>query len=235
MSITAMMLHGENNPTLVRDTLFAVVMIILNGMVGAGAAGGRLRHREQHYNLQGANAYLGVIIPLSRAGLMLARLHRDDAGPDAVDRAELFRRDRRAGFYAAFLALQTGRHRGYFTLRGRRPRAGAARTGRPLASCHALLLVAYMLPVVFLAEQLAPADRLRHRDAAVRRRALGGVVIAILVATPEAIGAMRAALGEPPAALDQHLARLGAVDDRPHRAGDAGDQPCHRPRDLFRR
>ena len=34
VSISAIMMHGENNPTLARDTLFAVVMIILNGMVG---------------------------------------------------------------------------------------------------------------------------------------------------------------------------------------------------------
>jgi Ca2+/H+ antiporter len=53
-SITAIMLHGENNPTLTRDTLFAVVMIILNGMVGLSLLVGGLRHREQHYNLQGA-------------------------------------------------------------------------------------------------------------------------------------------------------------------------------------
>ena len=56
-SITAIMLHGENNPTLTRDTLFAVVMIIFNGMVGLSLLVGGLRHREQHYNLQGANAY----------------------------------------------------------------------------------------------------------------------------------------------------------------------------------
>jgi Ca2+:H+ antiporter len=34
MSISAIMLHGENNPTLVRDTLLSVIMIVLNGMVG---------------------------------------------------------------------------------------------------------------------------------------------------------------------------------------------------------
>ena len=52
------MLHGANNPTLARDTLFAVVMIILNGMVGLSLLLGAWRHREQQYNLQGANAYL---------------------------------------------------------------------------------------------------------------------------------------------------------------------------------
>jgi len=34
MSISAIMLHGENNPTLVRNTLLSVIMIVLNGMVG---------------------------------------------------------------------------------------------------------------------------------------------------------------------------------------------------------
>src|ERR1700729_1167643 len=61
-SISAVMLHGANNPTLVRDTLIAVVMIILNGMVGASLMVGAWKYGEQHYNLQGANAYLGVII-----------------------------------------------------------------------------------------------------------------------------------------------------------------------------
>jgi len=39
MSISAVMLHGANNPTLVRDTLFAIVMIILGGMIGGALVG----------------------------------------------------------------------------------------------------------------------------------------------------------------------------------------------------
>ena len=70
-SISAIMVHGDNNPTLARDTLFAVVMIILNGMVGLALLVGGLSHREQHYNLQGANAYLGMILPLIAFSLML--------------------------------------------------------------------------------------------------------------------------------------------------------------------
>ena len=65
ISISTMMLHGASKPTLVRDTLFAVVMITLNGMVGLWLLVGGWRHREQQYNLQGANSYLGVIIPLA--------------------------------------------------------------------------------------------------------------------------------------------------------------------------
>ncbi|MFB2605215.1 calcium:proton antiporter, partial [Rhizobium phaseoli] len=57
MAISAVMIHGENNPTLARDTLFAVVMIILNGMVGLSLLLGAWRRPEQQHNLQGANAY----------------------------------------------------------------------------------------------------------------------------------------------------------------------------------
>ena len=81
MSISAIMVHGDNNPTLARDTLFAVVMIILNGMVGLSLLFGGLRHREQHYNLQGANAYLGVIIPLVVLSLILPNYTLTTPGP----------------------------------------------------------------------------------------------------------------------------------------------------------
>src|ERR1700730_9328540 len=56
--ISAAMLHGANNPTLARDMMFAVVVIALNGLVGLSLLLGGLRYHEQHYNLQGTNAYL---------------------------------------------------------------------------------------------------------------------------------------------------------------------------------
>ena len=59
--IGAMALGGKAAPTLGRDTMFAVLMIVLNGVVGLALLLGGLRHHEQAYNLQGAAAYLGVI------------------------------------------------------------------------------------------------------------------------------------------------------------------------------
>src|SRR5215471_9551613 len=69
--ISTAMLHGENNPTLGRDAIFAVVMIALNGFVGVVLLLGGLRHREQYYNLLGVNAYLNVILTLTVLGLVL--------------------------------------------------------------------------------------------------------------------------------------------------------------------
>lgn len=59
--VSTAMLHGENNPTLGRDTVFSVIMIALNGFVGLCLLMGGLRYREQHYNLQGVNSYINVI------------------------------------------------------------------------------------------------------------------------------------------------------------------------------
>ena len=50
MMILAVMLTGESKPALARDTMFAVLMIILNGMVGLSLLLGGLRHHEQTYN-----------------------------------------------------------------------------------------------------------------------------------------------------------------------------------------
>ncbi len=194
MSISAVMLHGANNPTLVRDTLFAIVMIILGGMVGTSLLLGGWRHREQHYNLQGANTYLSVIIPLTVLTLTLPNFTITTPGPTLSVPQQIFLFVMSVGLYIAFLAIQTGRHRGYFTSDGSDETMPSAlpRAGRPLV-WHAILLLAYILPVVFLAEQLArPIDYLIETLQA--PAPLGGVIIAMLVATPEAIGATRSAM-----------------------------------------
>ena len=191
-SISAVMLHGENNPTLVRDTLFAIVMIILGGMVGVSLLAGGFRHREQHYNLQGANAYLGVIIPLALLTLSLPNFTVTTAGPTLSSAQQVFLAAVAIGLFIAFLAIQTGRHRGYFTDRRRRRATPCAvrrirSAGMPCCwsptSCRwCSWPSSWRSPIDYLIETLRlPA-------------ALGGVIIAMLVATPEAVGATRAAL-----------------------------------------
>jgi Ca2+:H+ antiporter len=95
--------------------------------------------------------------------------------------------------YGTFLSIQTDRHRKYFMADDAEEPAHKApqSTARPIWA-HALLLVAYMAPVVYLAEQLAiPADYLIETMHV--PTAIGGIMIAILVATPESIAAVRAA------------------------------------------
>jgi len=190
-SISAVMIHSPHNLSVMRDTLFAVIMIILNGMVGASLLLGAWRHHEQYYNLQGANTYLSVIIPLAVMSLIMPNYTQTTPGPTLSFAQQVFLAVMCIGLYAAFLAVQTGRHRGYFTLESEGEEAHDPAAGS--APLHAILLIAYMVPVVYLAEQFGrPIDELiATLNAPV---ALGGIIIAALVATPEAIGAVRSAL-----------------------------------------
>jgi Ca2+:H+ antiporter len=202
-SISAVMVHSPDQPTVMRDTIFAVIMIILNGMVGTSLLVGAWRHREQSYNLQGANIYLSVVVPLAVMCLIMPNYTHTTPGPTLSFYQQEFLGVMCVGLYAAFLAVQTGRHRGYFSVEaeenghGHELAGGAAAPGAaaPGASAwhHALLLLAYMVPVVYLAEQFGePIDHMIQRLHA--PAALGGVIIAALVATPEGIGAVRSAL-----------------------------------------
>src|SRR5438046_4027789 len=114
MMISAAMLHGQNNPTLARDMMFAVIMIALNGLVGLSLLLGGLRHREQHYNLQGASAYLNTIMALSVLGLVLPNFTTSSSGPRFSSVQEVFLATTSIGLYAIFLLIQTTRHSQYF-------------------------------------------------------------------------------------------------------------------------
>src|SRR5205823_11703948 len=88
--ISAAMLHGENNPTLGRDAIFAVIMIALNGFVGLVLLVGGLRHGEQYYNLQGVNSYLNVIMTLTVLGLVLPNFTTTTEGPTFSTEQQIF-------------------------------------------------------------------------------------------------------------------------------------------------
>jgi Ca2+:H+ antiporter len=193
VAISALMLHG-GSPAVVRDTLFAVIMLLMNGVIGVSLLLGGWRHGEQSFNSQGANAYLGVIIPLVMLSLILPDFTQTTPGPTLSIAQERVLIAMSLGLYGAFLAIQTGRHRGFFTVDGPEPPPVAPAAGAAAPTwAHALLLAAYMIPVVYLAEQLAtPLEYMIHSWRA--PAAIGGVLIAILVATPEAVSAVRAAL-----------------------------------------
>ena len=198
--IAAVMLGARAVPTLGRDTMFAVLMIVLNGVVGLALLLGGLRHHEQEYNLQGAVAYVAVIVPLSVIPLVLPNFTRSTPDSTLTGTQAFFFALFTLLLYGVFLAVQTVRHRHFFV----EPQApdggvGAAsdeaeppRSMRAVAS-HVFLLIVLVLPIVLVAKQLA---KLIDHGLAVLGTpvALGGVLIALIVFAPEGISALRAAL-----------------------------------------
>jgi len=202
LMIASLMFVGDNNPTLARDTMFAVVMIVLNGMVGLTLLLGALRHGEQSYNLQGANAYLSVIIPLALLSLVLPDFTKSTPVGTLSGFQSTFLILASIALYGSFLLIQTIRHRGYF----RNEDAAASEVVSDVelehhhsvhepgpVPLHGLLLLAYLVPVVLLAKKIAiPIDY--GIETLSLPAALGGFVVAVLVLTPEAVGAVRSAL-----------------------------------------
>jgi Ca2+:H+ antiporter len=194
--ISAAMLHGENNPTLGRDAIFAVIMIALNGFVGLVLLLGGLRHGEQYYNLQGVNSYLNVIMTLTVLGLVLPNFTTTTEGPTFSTEQQIFLVVVSLFLYAIFLLIQTMRHRGYFT-ESERASVAADSVDHPLhvqsTAFHAPMLVLYLIVVILLAEKFAiPLDNSIEKFGMPQE--FGGAMIAALVLTPEGIGAIRADL-----------------------------------------
>ena len=194
--ISAVMLGTKGVPTLGRDTMFAVLMIVLNGVVGLGLLVGGIRYHQQSYNLQGASAYLAVIIPLAVIALVLPNFTTSTGGGTLSLLQASFFSIFTIALYGMFLWLQTGRHRGFFEA------VEGGTSGRPLAHDHGGtpagsplvrvgLLLANILPIVILAKSLA---KLLDRGIAAMGApaALGGIIIAMIVFTPEGISALKA-------------------------------------------
>lgn len=199
MMIGAVMSTGRGNATLARDAMFAVIMIVLNGMVGLCLLLGGLRYREQSYNLQGANAFLAVIVPLSVLGLVLPNFTVSSPGPTFSPVHASFLIVMSIGLYGVFLAIQTSRHREYFVPPPSTDSAVQADVEQHAAhevfsiAYHAPLLMAYLVLVVVLAKKIAvPIDYGIHVLNA--PPALGGFLVSVLVLSSESVASVRAAL-----------------------------------------
>lgn len=194
MMISAAMLHGANNPTLARDTMFGVVMIALNGLVGFSLLLGGLRHREQNYNLHGAGAYLNTIMALVVLGLIMPNFTTSLSGPRFSTAQEIFLITVTLILYGIFLIIQTGRHRELF--KDTKPADDStyhhASVQVRSTGFHAVMLILYLVVVIILAKKFAiPLDNCIERFG--MPQAFGGAIVAGLVLAPEALSAIEAA------------------------------------------
>ena len=198
--LASIMLHGDNNPTLARDAMFATLMIVLNGMVGTALLMGALRYWEQEYNLEGARAFLVVIAALAVFALILPNYTKTP--PDTAEapfQAGLFAAITIL-FYIVFVIIQTMRHRAFFAEpEGNGGGSALAREYIPHRAAtgslayHVAMLVLTLLPVVLLSEYLAIIVDFGIEELRLPAP-LGGVLIAILVLSPEGLTAFNAAL-----------------------------------------
>ncbi|HTI85939.1 MAG TPA: ionic transporter y4hA [Alphaproteobacteria bacterium] len=192
--LSVMFAGGNGAAFLPRDTIYAAVMVICNGVVGICVLLGSLAHREQSFRVEGAGSGFAALIVMSTLSLILPVFTTTTPTGTLSESQLVFVAASSAALWAIFVFIQTVRHRDYFL-----PIAGPADP-----DAHALpptpreawvsfgLLLASLVAVVGLAKVLSPTIE-GAVDAAGAPKAVIGIVIAILVLLPEASAAARAA------------------------------------------
>ena len=190
--IASMMITGGTDTAgLARDTVFAAVMIVCNGIIGLCILAGGVRHREQSFQFQGAQAALSVLIALTTLTLIFPNVTAV-AGPTFSSSQLVFAAIVSLILYGSFLFVQTVRHRDYFLPAGGGEEAHAPSPPNRIALLSAGLLIVSLVAVVALAKALTPT--LERGIAAVGApRSVVGIVIAGLVLLPEGLASFHAA------------------------------------------
>jgi Ca2+:H+ antiporter len=193
--VSIMLSGGDGSDRVARDTVFAAVMIVLNGVVGLCLVLGAGRHFEQTFQLQGASSALAVLGTLATLALILPNFAEAASGPsysilqlEGIGLMSL-------ALWGVFVFVQTVKHRDYFL---DAPSDGFDEPaheipGAWIALISLALLIIALAAVVLLAKSLSyPVDA--AIAAAGLPKAFVGVVIAVIVLMPEGLAAVKSAL-----------------------------------------
>jgi Ca2+:H+ antiporter len=190
--VSLMAAGGEEAAGLARDTVFAAVMIILNGIIGLCLLVGGLKHREQTFSLDGVSAALVALGAIVILTLVFPNYTVTTPGPYYSSSQLLLIGSVTLVIYGTFIFTQTIGHRQYFLQDDDQPGHHSAPPSNAVAILSSILLLLCLAAVVLLAKKLAPSleAMVRHLGAP---DALVGVIIAAIVLLPEATAALRAA------------------------------------------
>lgn len=191
--VSIMIAAPTGKAALARDTIFAAVMIVCNGIVGTCLLWGGARHHEQGFQLRGASAALAVLAALTVLTLILPNVATTVSGPFFSTSQLIF-----AGFvslllYGSFVFVQTVRHRDYFLpVDSGSDEDHLQPPSNTTAFVSVGLLLVALVAIVGLAKSLTPAVERALASLGVPE-AVVGIVIAALVLLPEGVAALRAA------------------------------------------
>lgn len=192
--LSLMLSGGAGAAALPRDTIYAAIMIICNGVVGLCLLVGGLAHREQTFRAEGSSAGLAALIALSTFALVLPVFTTTTPSGTYSNAQLVFAAVMSGALWAVYVFIQTVRHRDYFL-----PAVDASSldahapppTAREAWSSFGLLLVS-LVSVVGLAKILSPLIE-RAVVTVGAPKAVLGIAIALLVLLPETWAAVRAA------------------------------------------
>src|SRR5438105_4910602 len=192
--VATMMFHADDDPTLARNTIFATVMILFNGLIGLCMLLGGIKFGEQKYNLKSSNSFFSMIFTIVGAGLFLPLIIK----PESLKTYYIFLIILELFLYGFFIRMQSKEHNYYFIFRKKTDDNG----GEVLSESdrekipgiyHTVMLLMTITAISFLAETLSividdGVDKLNWPAE------VAGLVVAIIIVSPEGLTAIRAGL-----------------------------------------
>jgi len=192
--VSMMRSAGPAASTLARDTLFATVMIICNGVVGLCLLVGSLRHHVLAFRVEGTTPALAVLATLTTLTLVLPALTTSTPGPTFTSSQLIFAGVVSLVLYAVFIFVQTARHRDFFLPESTESEdTHAAPASVVVVWLSLALLLLSLVAVVGLAKVLAPSIESVVKVSGLPQGVVG-IAIALIVLLPETWAAVRAAL-----------------------------------------
>ncbi len=222
--IATIMLGDKPVPTLARDTVFAVVMIVCNGLVGVCIFIGGLRYREQDFQVSGANLYLSVLFVMATITLILPNYTLTTPGPVYSAAQLAFVSVVTVILYGVFLYTQTIRHRDYFISVPPAPQRTAGPDVEPDAGHERRAAAGLAAGGGAAGEEILARGRCRY---GADRRAAGVCGRAGRAVDPAAGGRRRDIRRAQERSAEEHQpgARLVARDHRADDSGGGGRRP----------
>lgn len=188
------MLSGsEGAQTYARDTVFAAVMIILNGILGVCIWVGSRKYKEQFFITKSATTYLVSLVAILVLTLILPNYTSSAHEPYYSEAQLVFVSRACLTIYGSFLMFQTVRHRHYFVVENEGEVLTEGAPPSNGATFGSLVLLIICLAIVrFMAKGISPVieDSVENIGAP---RALVGVIMTGVVLLPEGFAAIRAA------------------------------------------
>ncbi|HEY0720293.1 MAG TPA: calcium:proton antiporter [Gammaproteobacteria bacterium] len=185
------LIQSGSSPTLVRDTIYAALMLDINGILGIAAIIGGIRHGEQKYNVDSSNSYISMILVAVGIGMVLP----DFIGAESIKAYSIFNIVAMLLMYAVFTRIQTVNHRYFFEYsyhKGSSEPSPHESAHSPSGAWHGGLLFVYVALIGVLAEVLSVFLN-AGIEATGLPLALAAVAVALISASPEILTAIRAA------------------------------------------
>lgn len=206
--IVAMMFGPEDNPTIGKDSIFSVMMIIMNLVLGLCILLGGLRHGEQEYNAQGTITYLSMIIMLGGISMMIPNFIEGKGNGEftSIQAASIsgliillygfFLAYQMKGYRHLYIQPKPGQMEILFAQRNEIQQSeehGQEKVSKKEVLLRTIILLGMILPIVLLSHNLATLVDYGIKEMNLPPL-LGGVLIAIIVFTPESMTAVKAAM-----------------------------------------